>query len=328
MRFWWVNQNQTYRQEIDGGYLWSPKVRANGTRNPFYEFMREVSPDDLVFSFADTRIRAFGIAASFAYEAPKPPEFGGVGRNWDAVGWRVDVRFHEVPTVLRPVEWMAVLRPLLPTRYSPLLPDGRGSQSIYLTELPRRLAFALADLVGAEVAALARAELIAEPLAAPTAPNPELVLWEEHLRQQIESDATLTSTEKESIVIARRGQGLFRQRVQEIEARCRVTGVDRPEHLRASHCKPWRDSTNEERLNGENGLLLTPSIDHLFDRGFISFEDHGRLLISPIAHAPSLARMGVPVDRELDVGAFTAGQAHYLEFHRDAVFLKSRIQSL
>ena len=31
MRFWWVNQNQTYRQEVAGGYLWSPKLRAYGT---------------------------------------------------------------------------------------------------------------------------------------------------------------------------------------------------------------------------------------------------------------------------------------------------------
>ena len=43
----------------------------------------------------------------------------------------------------------------------------------------------------------------------------------------------------------------------------------RVEHLVASHTKPWRDSTNEERLDGENGLLLTPTIDHLFDKGFI-----------------------------------------------------------
>jgi len=48
-----------------------------------------------------------------------------------------------------------------------------------------------------------------------------------------------------------------------------VTKVERLEHLVASHTKPWRDSTNEERLNGENGLLLTPTIDHLFDKGFI-----------------------------------------------------------
>jgi hypothetical protein len=58
MRYWWVNQNQTFRQEIGGGYLWSPKRNANGGRNPFYETMREVSPGDLIFSFVDTRITA------------------------------------------------------------------------------------------------------------------------------------------------------------------------------------------------------------------------------------------------------------------------------
>ncbi len=41
------DQNQTYRQEITGGYLWSPKRNANGARNPFYEFMREVTLGDL-----------------------------------------------------------------------------------------------------------------------------------------------------------------------------------------------------------------------------------------------------------------------------------------
>ena len=44
VRYWWVNQNQTFRQEIEGGYLWSPKRNKNGHRNPFYEFMREVAP--------------------------------------------------------------------------------------------------------------------------------------------------------------------------------------------------------------------------------------------------------------------------------------------
>jgi hypothetical protein len=62
MRYWWVNQNQTFRQEIDGGYLWSPKRNKNGNRNPFYEFMREVAPGDIVFSFCDTRVAALGIA--------------------------------------------------------------------------------------------------------------------------------------------------------------------------------------------------------------------------------------------------------------------------
>ncbi len=129
-----------------------------------------------------------------------------------------------------------------------------------------------------------------------------------------------------ALVVARRGQGLFRERVQGRESFCRVTRVDRPEHLRASHCKPWRDSNHEERLNGENGLLLTPSIDHLFDRGFISFEDDGRLLVSPVAHVPSLQRMGVAATEDVNVGSFSSGQKPFLEFHRDSVFLRSHVR--
>jgi len=127
-----------------------------------------------------------------------------------------------------------------------------------------------------------------------------------------------------AIIQARRGQGLFRQRVSVLERRCRITGVSNPEHLRASHCKPWRDCKNEERLDGENGLLLTPSIDHLFDRGFIGFEATGALLISPVAHRPSLERMGVNVSERINVGGFAEGQRGYLEWHQEYVFLRSR----
>src|SRR6185437_15964387 len=116
----------------------------------------------------------------------------------------------------------------------------------------------------------------------------------------------------------------FVQRPSErIESACRITSVSNPVHLVASHCKPWRDSTNEERLNGENGLLLTPSIDHLFDRGFIGFEDSGNLIVSPVAHGPSLARMGIDTTGTMNVGAFTGGQKSFLEFHRKMVLLKS-----
>jgi len=58
MRYWWVNQNQTYRHEVAGSYLWSPKRNANGARNPFYESMREVAPGDLIVfrhGYAHTR---------------------------------------------------------------------------------------------------------------------------------------------------------------------------------------------------------------------------------------------------------------------------------
>jgi putative restriction endonuclease len=139
----------------------------------------------------------------------------------------------------------------------------------------------------------------------------------------VEQDATMPETDREAIIRARRGQGLFKQRVREIEDHCRVTGVSNLVHLVASHCKPWRDSTNEERLNGENGLLLTPSIDHLFDRGFIGFEDSGMLIVSPVAHHPSLQKLGVETEQIINVGGFTEGQRKFLDFHRNAVLLKA-----
>jgi hypothetical protein len=245
--------------------------------------------------------------------------------NWNNVGWKVDVRFTELRDRVRPADHMHVLRPHLPARYSPLSSDGRGSQSVYLTELPAPLYQALAGLIGGEARAI---ELVAEGLARsrPVATTPEAAIaaWEDHLREEIGRDTRIPETTREAIVQARRGQGIFRERVARIELRCRITGVDKPEHLRASHCKPWRESSNEERLDGENGLLLTPTIDHLFDRGFISFGGRGRLLVSPVAHRPSLERMGVRTDVAVEVGPFTDGQRRFLEWHQENVFLESR----
>jgi putative restriction endonuclease len=102
-----------------------------------------------------------------------------------------------------------------------------------------------------------------------------------------------------------------------------VTKRETFEHLRACHCKPCRDANNVERLDGENGLLLAPDANHLFDRGFVSFDDYGEVLWSPVAHVPSLVLMGLDPSRLKNVGGFTDGQRRYLAFHRDSVFLQA-----
>ena len=323
MRYWWVNQNQTFRHEIDGGYLWSPQRNANGNRNPFYETMREVAPGDLILSFVDTRIAAIGIAASYGYQCPKPKEFGETGAYWDNVGWKVRVRYQRLQKQVRPKDHIGLLRPLLPDRYSPLQTNGSGIQSVYLTELSSELFGAIAMLIGIEANNI-RALAANQPLRDRQVVSADMEMWEHHLEGEIETDTSLPSTEREAVIMARRGQGLFRQRVAQIERICRITKVDNPAHLRASHAKPWRDCTNnDERLDGENGLLLTPSIDHLFDRGFITFEDAGQLVLSPVADVTSLERMGVPTREPLNVGSFSEGQRHFLEYHRNSVFLQS-----
>jgi len=327
MRYWWVNQNQTFEQETRGGYLWSPKRKANDHRNPFYEFMREVSPGDIILSFKDTLIAATGIAESYCYECPKPVEFGATGANWSNVGWKVDVRFNPVINPVRPADHMGILAPLLPERYAPLRPNGHGLQSVYLTALDPAFAEALLTLLGPEVRALADESVVHDKsIDQSHSPGQGQMEWEEHLVRGIQQKP-IEETQKTALILSRRGQGLFKQRVRQIERRCRITGVDHIEHLRASHCKPWRDSDDSERLDGENGLLLTPSIDHLFDRGFISFEKSGRLLISPVAHLKSLERMGVPITDQFNVGAFSEGQRKYLEFHQRRVFLAADIST-
>jgi len=320
MRHRWVNQKRTHRQGVPGGFLWSPKRRSDNRMNPFYEFMREVAPGDRVYSYAFGEMRALGVATSFAYEAPKPAEFSeAASRHWDQIGWRVDVLFREIDTPLRPIDRIERLRPLLPEKYSPLRRDGRGQQSMYLTRVSSALADVLDDLIG-NAAHVHDVEIDASAVWSNMS---EIALWEEHLRRSIEEDRGLGSTDREQLILARRGQGRFRQGVMQIEDRCRVTRVSRPEHLRASHCKPWRDASNAERLDPFNSLMLTPSVDHLFDRGFISFEGDGRLLVSPRAHGASLRRMGVDTTKAVNVGEFHREQGHYLEYHRDMVFLKA-----
>lgn len=324
MRYWWVNQNQTYRHEVPGGYLWSPKRKANQAQNPFYDFMREVTPGDVIFSFSNTHIRAIGIATSHAYEAPKPLEFGQAGAYWNNIGWRIDVKFHELRLTTKPADHMTVLAPLLPAKYAPLRPNGAGLQSVYLTCLPEVFATTLIDLLGAEARSLVMGYYLAEEQPTYSSSGVGLVQWEEHELNQVQTDTKLVETEKQAIVLARRGQGLFKKRVMALEHVCRITGVNREEHLRASHCKPWRDANNQERLDGENGLLLTPSMDHLFDRGFIGFDNNGQTIVSPVAHQESLVRMGLDPKQPPNVGSFSSGQRKYLEFHRENVLLMSK----
>jgi putative restriction endonuclease len=223
-----------------------------------------------------------GIAESYCYESPKPEEFGEAGLNWERIGWRIRARFTSLSNLVRPKDHIGLLRQLLADRYAPLQPNGNGIQSVYLTRLSKDVAEALIALIGPQ-AIVVRANA-SQAEGSMTAANADLELWEHHIESEVERNISIPLTDREAILIARRGQGLFKQRVMAIERFCRITRVENPTHLRASHCKPWRDSNNDERMDGENGLLLTPNIDHLFDRGFINFQDDGQLIVSPVAH--------------------------------------------
>jgi putative restriction endonuclease len=304
MKYWWVNQNQTYSEEISGDFLWSPKTKSNGVRSQSYDFMTDVRAGDVVFSFCDTLIKAVGIATGSATGVPKP-NFDKASASWSDDGWRIPVEFTELARTVRPKDHINKIRKHLPTRYSPLQQNGNGLQSIYLTHVPTEMAAILRGLIGQEYDVIVK-----------FIPDGAQQAICDNLEDAIIGRTDIGPTMKEQLVKSRRGQGLFKINVRRNEKACRVTGVSDPRSLRASHIKPWKDCSDIERLNGCNGLLLAPHIDYLFDAGLISFSDNGDLLISPLLDRTILSRWGI--QEVLNVGSLKK-QAYFLAYHLKSV---------
>lgn len=158
------------------------------------------------------------------------------------------------------------------------------------------------------------------PPAPPAEPDPASQV----AASRLDYDAALTASVRDRQVKARRGQRLFRFRVFQIETACRLTGIANPDLLIASHIKPWRlCETTHERLDGANGLLLTPHVDRLFDRGLISFSDAGEVLRSAGLARDDLSRLGLDLACRRNVGPFSPQQQAYLGYHREVVFDRS-----
>ena len=141
---------------------------------------------------------------------------------------------------------------------------------------------------------------------------------------QAEADAGIPETAKKKLVEVRTKQRLFRERLIGFEKGCRLTGIEDLRFLRASHIKPWASSQPDERVDGQNGLLLAPHADLLFDQGWISFESNGRLLVASDLPSEVENRLSLDLKRGRKYGAFEQRQQYYLGFHRDVIFEKSR----
>ena len=143
----------------------------------------------------------------------------------------------------------------------------------------------------------------------------EIEVEDDRHQREILNRGLVGPVEKHQLVKSRRGQGVFRDNVESREPKCRITGVSNPRYLRASHIKPWRKSSDTEKIDGNNGLMLAPHVDFLFDRGLISFEDDGTLIVSVQIEDGALESWGIP--SVVNVGMFSSEQAVYLKFHRE-----------
>lgn len=304
--YWWVNHSQTYKIERYHGLLWSPKRSKAGRYNQYYENMTLVQKGDIVFSFANGFIGAIGIITMPAMENPRPSYHAEIQDEWGKIGWIVGVEWTYLNPPFKPKDYFDKISPLLPEIYSPLTKIGNGNQGAYLVRISADLGILLMSISGIEQHF--RYKLF------------EYIHTQEEkeIENEIEKSPDISKTEKDHLIKSRIGQGIFRTHVEEIEKCCRVTGISDKRFLIASHIKPWKDSTNEERLDGNNGLLLSPHVDKLFDNGWITFTDDGDILVAHQSINTTLIMWGI--DPSINVGSFNYQQKHYLHYHHSNIF--------
>ena len=301
MKFWWVNHNQTFEDEVYGGYLWSPKRNRNNARNPFYDYMLDARAGDFVISYAKGKVQAIGLVQEKASEMANPFK-GAIASNWNETGWVLPVEFEFLRNPVHTKSYANELVSHLPEKHSPLQSDGSGHQR-YLTEISKELFDIIVRISNAPILQ------IQKDLAPVQSVTSELEKELEQATKEFSGDLV-----KIELVKARRGQGFFKMQLRRFEHGCRITGVTDHKLLIASHIKPWRNSTDFEKLDGNNGFLLSPHVDKLFDKCLISFEDNGDLLISDKLDRDVLAKWNI--SSNFNAGTIRDEQKPYLAEHR------------
>lgn len=137
--------------------------------------------------------------------------------------------------------------------------------------------------------------------------------------KSVKNYSHLSHKDKEAIIKARIGQGQFRDALIEMWGGGSVTNCKMNEMLIASHIKPWRECDLREAVDPFNGLLLVPNIDKLFDKGFISFNNDGNILISNRLDRHDAEVLNI--SDSLSIRGLANEHKKYLEYHRDKVYM-------
>lgn len=311
MKYWWVNHKQTFKEEFGGGFIWSPQLNKDNSFNQTYLNLTETKIGDVIFSYADKLIKAVGVIRAGYINSLIPPELLRSKNRWNKKGYLVRVNWMMLDESFSPKNNIKLIKHLLPPKFSPVQKSGNGNQKFYLTELSAELGACLLLLIEKNNPSIGE---MLDQLKSSTE--------EDAVEQTLRNNKDVVETERTQLIKARKGQGLFRQNVFSIESKCRITGVTDKQFLVASHIKPWKQSDNFEKLDGNNGLLLSPHIDCLFDKGWISFSDSGDILIASDSVSRIMKNWNV---NKKNVGPFNEHQRPYLEYHRKSIFKANKV---
>lgn len=298
--YYWVNQGKTYKEEKEGGYLWAPIKNSKGNSFFHWENMTKLKPNDIVFNYRKGFIMGYCEIKTNHFLAPQPEEFN-VDVEWENEGYMIDA---EYVLFSEPIDVKTVYKAInqyLPEKYSPMNISGtelkiKANQG-YLYEFASKAA--------RELFKLANINFIDN--------NSNNEVHENEAPYGLPKE-----TSKQNLTTSRVGQGEFRQRIlRRWNYKCAVNGTAIKEILIASHIVPWREANDKERLDVDNGLLLSPTYDALFDKYLISFDNQGKIIFSKSMNKEDFYKLGVTGEEKID--NLSPGNMKYLERHRKKI---------
>jgi len=295
MDFYWVNIGGSFDEVKEHSFLWAPSYtlnqNGNKTVNAGWKHVPDVKKGDIFFCYKGKQIIYLARAISNAHEADRPET--RAFRSWKTEGYRIDVELTILDVPLNIAEFKYDIIDRFNEQCSPKLFGTKNevSQS-YLISIPKSMATLILDNLGGDFSDVFETSSFTE--------------------KKINNSQ---EREREARIKARVGQGQFRKDVlSHWNNTCPVTGVNSPNLLIASHIHSWFLSDSDEKIDGFNGLLLSPNADKLFDKGLISFSCDGSILVSPNLSTDTLIALGI--SEKTKIIGLTPKHYFYLEKHR------------
>ena len=272
--------------------------------------MREVKRGDRIFHYVKGFIVAISVVKEDCKEGSKPQTMQNHNR-WNDAGYLVSTEYRELEVPLNIREHFSLISRFLPIKYSAFQEDGSGNQG-YLYPCNEELSITLLELIGVLNVYNSNEDQLELPV--------DEVIEKERNPLQI----IIAETESEAKMKIRRGQQKFRKDLMPLwNNQCPLCGISLEILLRASHSKPWKDSSDAERLDPYNGILLCCNHDALYDKGLISFDGQGRLHISTEISEEEYPMYGLKKNANISVHP---ENKFYFNWHRKNVFVeKSRV---
>lgn len=308
MSIWWVNTGARFRAQKQAGALWCPNhtVLKDGSLGPpqwHWSIIQNVRAGEFVLVARDGFVEAIALAKQAAIPDSQKPDTFPDTDSWHSIGWLLPVDFLGFnQRISRNAMAHGLFR--YRARKSPFFVNKNGvleGNQVYFAELP-----------GADASEFF--ERIRQALEMQRPGDLDRAMGKSVGGEDSDQNPNTT---REALIQARVGQGKFRQALVDMwDGKCCATGLSEPRLLRASHIVAWSSSTDTERLNPFNGLLLSAAYDAAFDNHLITLSAEGKWENVAGLSAEELEKAGLGNLEQQSVNGLHSGHHGFLARHR------------